>query len=114
MAGKPEQWERIEGLKKHQLLSYQYPGTCAYPMLLHVGDISPVQVATLNDGDSKGVWLAELATIGADFYSTDAYGHLSWSPPVIVVHRMLRDNCRGVLAATYSEGFPSKCIQPRP
>ena len=37
------------------------------------------------------MWLAEPATIGADFYSTAAYGHLSWSPPVTVVHRMLRD-----------------------
>ena len=98
--GKPEQWERIEGLKRHQLLFYQCPGTRTEPMLLHVGDISPVQVAILNDGNSKGMWLAELATMGADFYLTDTYGHLSWSPPVTVVHRMLRDNCRGVLAAT--------------
>ena len=47
-------------------------------MLLHVGDISPMQVATLNDQIVKGVWLlAQPATIGADFCLTDDYGHLS-------------------------------------
>ena len=48
-------------------------------------------------------------TTGADFYSTDAYGHLSRRQPVTVVHRELRDICGGVVAATPSEGFPTKC-----
>ena len=36
-------------------------------MLLHVGDISPVQVANANDQIVKGMWLlAQPATIGVD------------------------------------------------
>ena len=32
-------------------------------VLLHVGDLTPVQVTTLNEQDMEGMWLAEPATM---------------------------------------------------